>query len=96
MHFNEYPNVEEADYDIKSSLNLNEEKKPSSVHENAIQEAMLEAMDWNILEDLDEISDEELLEAYGITKKEYLNPTEEVVLKIKRNKEEKNKLHKGR
>ena len=102
MQFREFRNPEEADYDIKSSLDLNgefkndESRTQEDIHRQAILEAMLEAMDWNMLEDLDEISDEELIDEYGITKSEYLNPTKETVLKIKKNKQGKNNQHKSR
>ena len=86
MEFKEYSNPEEADYDITSSL------KGSSSEEEiskrfGYQHALLNLI--GILEDIDE---DELMDKYGITMQEYLNPNKETLIKVRealRNNEKK-------
>ena len=75
MEFREYSNPEERDYDIKSSLNNNYLSNSLEANEYDIQ--LLDLI--GILVDIDET---ELIENYGITMQEYLNPTAETIKKV--------------
>ena len=94
MAFKEFQNPLEQDYDITSSLRSNDNEKSST---NKIDYALLlsDAMEC-IIEDIDTITDEELLEEFGITKKEYLHPSKEVVLKVRKTMQAKQKRHSSR
>ncbi|MBR3523172.1 MAG: hypothetical protein IKN87_00595 [Bacilli bacterium] len=71
MEFREYTNPEQNNYDITSGLNS------YNYNENVYSEQLMDLI--GILED---ISDEELYEQYGITEEEYLNPTAETIEKV--------------
>ena len=73
MEFKEFTNPEENDYDINSSLN----NFNNSVSVNPYSEQLVDLI--GILED---VSEEELQEQYGISMNEYLHPTEETINKV--------------
>ena len=75
--FSEFPNLEEEDYDIKSSFNQDEE---NALYEDDDNAALELAELIGILEDEEFRNVEEL---YGITQEEYMLPTKEVVEKVK-------------
>ena len=69
MEFREFINPESYDYDISSSLNSN--------INNPYDEQLIGLI--GILED---VSEEKLLEEYGITYEEYLHPNEATIDKV--------------
>jgi hypothetical protein len=73
MEFKEFTNPEGKDYDINSSFN----SYNSSVQINPYSEQLDDLI--GILED---ITEEELQEQYGISMDEYLHPTEETINKV--------------
>lgn len=73
MEFKEFTNPEGKDYDINSSFN----SFNSSVQINPYSEQLDDLI--GILED---ITEEELQEQYGISINEYLHPTEETINKV--------------
>ena len=73
MEFKEFTNPEEKDYDINSSLN----RFNNSVSVNPYSEQLIDLI--GILED---VSEEELQEQYGISMNEYFHPTEETINKV--------------
>ena len=73
MRFKEFPNPEEKDYDINSSLN----SFNKSVSVNPYSEQLVDLI--GILED---VTEEDLQEQYGISMNEYLHPTEETIDKV--------------
>lgn len=73
MEFKEFTNPEERDYDINSSLN----SFNNSVSVNHYSEQLIDLI--GILED---VSEEELQEQYGISMNEYLHPTEDTINKV--------------
>lgn len=73
MEFKEFTNPEGKDYDINSSYN----SFNSSVQINPYSEQLDDLI--GILED---ITEEELQEQYGISMNEYLHPTEETINKV--------------
>jgi len=73
MEFKEFTNPEGKDYDINSSFN----SFNSSVQINPYSEQLDDLI--GILED---ITEEELQEQYGISMNEYLHPTEETINKV--------------
>ena len=73
MEFKEFTNPEEKDYDIKSSFN----GYNSSVQINPYSEQLDDLI--GILED---VTEEELQEQYGISMNEYFHPTEETINKV--------------
>ncbi len=75
MEFKEYSNPEEQDYDITSSYG--EEEAVINSY-NPYEDELLYLI--GILED---ITDEELMDKYGITMAEYINPTQETIDKVK-------------
>ena len=78
MEFREYSNPEGRDYDINSSLNDNHSSSSQIIQED--NKYYIQLFDLiGILEDFDE---NELIENYGITMKEYLRPTEETIKKV--------------
>lgn len=77
MEFKEYSNPEESDYDITSSLNGSSEEEISKRF--GYQHALLNLI--GVLEDIDE---DELLDKYGITMEEYLHPTKDVLIKVRK------------
>ena len=74
MKFKEFSNPGSKDYDITSSLNYN--NSYSSSH-NPYSEKLMDLI--GILED---ITEAELQEQYGISMKEYLNPTADTLRKV--------------
>ena len=73
MEFKEFTNPEERDYDVNSSLN----SFNNIVSVNPYSEQLTDLI--GILED---ISEEELQEQYGISMNEYLHPTEDTINKV--------------
>lgn len=73
MEFKEFTNPEERDYDINSSLN----SFNNSVSVNPYSEQLVDLI--GILED---VTEEELEEQYGISMNEYLHPTEDTINKV--------------
>ncbi len=73
MEFKEFTNPEERDYDINSSLN----SFNNSVSVNPYSEQLIDLI--GILED---ISEEELQEQYGISMNEYFHPTQDTINKV--------------
>lgn len=73
MEFKEFASPEERDYDINSSLN----SFNNSVSVNHYSEQLIDLI--GILED---VSEEELQEQYGISMNEYLHPTEDTINKV--------------
>lgn len=74
MEFREYSNPEENNYDIKSSLSANSSNIQNS---NQYYEQLFYLI--GILED---VTEEELKENYGITMQEYFNPTADTIRKV--------------
>ena len=73
MEFREFSNPEGRDYDITSSLKSGSVPTKSNPY-------VVQLMDLiGILED---ITDEDLKEQYGINMNEYLNPTRETIEKV--------------
>lgn len=78
MEFREYGNPEERDYDINSSLSNNHLSNSQKIQED--NQYCMQLLDLiGILEDFDE---NELIENYGITMKEYLRPDAETIKKV--------------
>ena len=76
MEFKEYNNPEEMDYDINYSFD-----EDSAVYDeqgNNYTEQLLDLI--GILEDF---TDEDLMDTYGITMYEYLNPDASTIEKVK-------------
>ena len=73
MEFKEFTSPEERDYDINSSLN----SFNNSVSVNHYSEQLID-----LIGILDDVSEEELQEQYGISMKEYLHPTEGTINKV--------------
>ena len=78
MEFKEYSNPEEMDYDITSSL-----KESSSEEEISKRFGYQHAL-LNLIGMLEDIPEDELMDKYGITMEEYLHPTEEVIIKVRK------------
>ncbi len=75
MEFKEFENPESKDYDINSSF---EETQNTSAIENPYIEQLIDLI--GILED---VSEEELQQNYGISITEYLHPNAETISKVK-------------
>ena len=89
MEFREFSNPEERDYDINSSNNDNYSSNSQSVQDT--NKYYMQLFDLiGILEDFEE---SELIENYGITMQEYLNPTAETIKKVS---EKLNSMQNGR
>ena len=89
MEFREFSNPEERDYDINSSNNYNYSSNSRSVQDT--NKYYMQLFDLiGILEDFEE---SELIENYGITMQEYLNPTAETIKKVS---EKLNSMQNGR
>ena len=74
MEFNEFTNPEIPDYDISSSLTGSVPvANPNDIYVEQLMDIM------GIVED---ISEEELLEDYGISMLEYLSPNAETIEKV--------------
>ena len=71
MEFKEFSNPENKDYDITSSLNYMDNSNSSY---NPYSEQLIDLI--GVLED---VSEEELQEQYGISMEEYLKPTADTV-----------------
>lgn len=74
MEFKEFTNPEEKDYDINSSLNSN---MNNTLSVNHYSEQLCDLI--GILED---VTDEELQEQYGISINEYFHPTQDTINKV--------------
>ncbi len=75
MDFKEFSNPEAKDYDITSS---SEKNLTNRATENPYIEQLIDLI--GILED---ITEEELQQNYGISIKEYLHPNAETIIKVK-------------
>ncbi len=76
MEFKEFTNPEENDYDIKSSLDgLDSFNNITSVNPYTMQ--LIDLI--GILED---VTEQDLQEQYGISMNEYLHPTKETIDKV--------------
>ena len=73
MEFKEFTNPEERDYDINSSL--------SSMDNTSSVNPYSEQLD-DLIGILEDVTEEDLQEQYGISMNEYFNPTEETVNKV--------------
>lgn len=89
MTYNEFSNPEGRDYDINSSIKYDDSLANMNVP-NPYVEQLIDLI--GILED---ISEEELLSNFGITIGEYLNPSEEVINKV-RSKMQQEEIHNHR
>ena len=76
MEFKEFTNPESKDYDIYNSLKESEPVKNISIS-NPYVEQLIDLIGF-----LEDITDEELQEKYGISMQEYFHPTAEVILKV--------------
>ena len=77
MEFKEYSDPEGRDYDITSSL---EEESQKNRNEKKVDYSYLLADIIGILED---VTEEELMNEYGITMEEYSHPNKETLIKVK-------------
>ena len=75
MEFKEFSNPESKDYDINSSFG---ETQPNSATVNPYVEQLIDLI--GILED---VTEEELQQNYGISITEYLHPNTETISKVK-------------
>lgn len=75
MELKEFSNPESKDYDINSSLNYSNN---SSSSYNPYSEQLA-----NLIGILEDVTEEELQDEYGITMNEYLNPTLDTIEKVK-------------
>lgn len=85
MEFKEFSNPEEKDYDITSSLT-----DDATVTSNS-NDYMLELIELIGL--LEDVTDEEVQNAYGISLQEYFKPNAKTIMKVKqtlRNRESRN------
>ena len=90
MEFREFGNPEERDYDINS--NLNDDNYSSN--SQSIQDANKYYMQlFDLIGILEDFEEAELIENYGITMQEYLNPTAETIKKVS---EKLNSMQNGR
>ena len=88
MEFKEFDNPESVDYDIKSSKS-NDEQVRKEEPVNPYYEKL-----WDLIGILEDVTDEDIQRDYGISEKEYLNPTAETIEKVKRKlSENENKKH---
>lgn len=74
--FSEFPNPEEADYDITSSLH-DEEVVKTPTKENPY---LIELI--NLIGFLEDFTEEELMEEYNITEREYFSPDATTIKKV--------------
>ena len=86
MEFKEFTNPEEKDYDINSSLEGSNTYNSSSFNQYS------EELD-NLIGILEDVTEEELQEQYGISMNEYLNPNADTITKVT---EKLNSLQSGR
>ena len=81
MEFREFSNPEERDYDINSSNNDN-----YSFNSQSVQDANKYHMQlFDLIGILEDFEESELIENYGITMQEYLNPSAETIKKFLKN-----------
>lgn len=85
MEFREYSNPEANNYDVKSSFSTNSSNIQNS---NQYYDQLFDLI--GILED---ITEEELQENYGISMQEYLKPTGETIRKVE---QKLNSIQKGK
>lgn len=76
MEFKEFNNPEEKDYDINSSLN-GDKNNVNNVSFNPYTEELI-----NLIGFLDDVTEEDLIENYGIRMNEYLCPNAETINKV--------------
>ena len=89
MEFREFSNPEERDYDIISSLNANNSSNLQNIEEDNQYYVQL----FDLIGILEDFEESELIENYGITMQEYLNPTAETIKKVS---EKLNSMQNGR
>ena len=90
MEFREFSNPEERDYDINSSLNDDN----YSSNSQSVQDTNKYYMQlFDLIGILEDFEESELIENYGITMQEYLNPTAETIKKVS---EKLNSMQNGR
>lgn len=89
MEFREFSNPEGKDYDISSSLNDDN----YSSNSQDIQDANKYYLQLYELIGILDYEENELIENYGITMQEYLNPTAETIQKVS---EKLNSIQNGR
>lgn len=75
MEFKEFSNPESKDYDINSSLNTTTNNVTNTF--NPYVEELI-----NIIGILEDVTEEDLQEQYGISMNEYLNPDANTIKKI--------------
>ncbi len=73
MELREFTSPEERDYDIKSSLNNLNNDPPVNPYSVQL---------FNLIGILEDVTDAELQEQYGISLAEYFHPTQETVDKV--------------
>ena len=79
MEYGEFSNPEAGDYDINSSLNGDN----YSSNSHSVQDSNQYYMQlFDLIGILEDIEESELIEKYGITMKEYLNPNAETIKKV--------------
>lgn len=74
MEFNEFSNPESKDYDINSSF---EETQTKTIGNPYIEQLI------DLIGILEDINEEELVQNYGISITEYLNPNAKTISKVK-------------
>ena len=84
MKYNEFKTPEKNSYDI--SVNVDENY--GVVSSNGYFEILTDMIGI-----LDDVSEDDLIESFGITLDEYLNPNEDVISKVKYKLEEKSLAH---
>ena len=72
--YKEYKNPLERDFDLRSSLR--DDETESNI--NPYEEELMELIGF-----VEDISNEQMIEQYGITLYEYYEPTEETIIKVK-------------
>ena len=77
--FSEFSNPLEKDYDINSSFEPQQQKTYVT---NIGDDPMMDLID--LIGFPEDVTDEELREAYGISMQEYQNPTPETVMKVRK------------
>lgn len=74
MEFQEFPNIEGTDYDIHSS-SYGENNTSSNINPYSVK--LIDLIGF-----LEDVSEEELQQSYGISMAEYLQPTAETIAKV--------------
>lgn len=86
MEYKEFSNPLEKDYDI----NYSHEKE--NVNNTSISNPYSELL-IDMIGIIEDITEEELYETYGITEQEYFNPTRETIIKVKENLKNIHSMH---